>query len=238
MFASSIALAFNPDKLKNAPNSWTDFWDLRKYPGKRGLRRSAKYTLEIALLADGVAPSDIYRVLATRQGADRAFNKLDRIKANVIWWQAPAQPSVWLTSGNVVMSAADIFWIDAAQQQGKKLNINRSASIYDVNSWAIVKGNHNAADTYRFIAFASKPENQKVFSENIAYAPTNARAVPLLDAETADKLPTAGANLNGALAIDGQFWAHQGKVLEERFEKWAPPIRRQQDEEDDEDYTR
>src|SRR5882724_13557559 len=62
MFASSIALAFNPDKLKNAPNSWTDFWDLRKYPGKRGLRRSAKYTLEIALLADGVAPSDIYRV--------------------------------------------------------------------------------------------------------------------------------------------------------------------------------
>src|SRR6266852_3399632 len=69
IFAWSLALAYDADKVKRAPGSWADFWDVKKYPGKRGLRRSAKYTLEIALLADGVAPADVYKVLAVASGS-------------------------------------------------------------------------------------------------------------------------------------------------------------------------
>jgi len=63
----------------------------------RGLRRSAKYTLEIALLADGVAPADVYPMLATDAGLERAFRKLDQIKSDTIWWEAAAQPGVQLS---------------------------------------------------------------------------------------------------------------------------------------------
>src|SRR5882672_8716492 len=53
IFAWSTDLAYDASKVNGAPSSWADFWDVKKYPGKRGLRRSAKYTLEIALLATG-----------------------------------------------------------------------------------------------------------------------------------------------------------------------------------------
>ena len=46
-FVWSTVLAYNADKLKSAPTSWADFWDIKKFPGKRGLRKGAKYTLGI-----------------------------------------------------------------------------------------------------------------------------------------------------------------------------------------------
>src|SRR5579864_5021732 len=79
IFAWSVALAYDADRLKVAPRSWEDFWNFGKFPGKRGLRRSAKYTLEIALLADGVPVRNVYKVLETNAGVDRAFRKLDQI---------------------------------------------------------------------------------------------------------------------------------------------------------------
>ena len=67
-FVWSTVLAYNADKLASAPTSWVDFWDTKKFPGKRGLRKGAKYTLEFALMADGVAPKDVYKVLAGKDG--------------------------------------------------------------------------------------------------------------------------------------------------------------------------
>ncbi|MDP2771391.1 MAG: extracellular solute-binding protein, partial [Giesbergeria sp.] len=75
-FVWSTVLAYDGDKLKNAPTSWADFWDMKKFPGKRALRKGARYNLEFALMADGVPPAEVYKVLATKDGAERAFKKL------------------------------------------------------------------------------------------------------------------------------------------------------------------
>jgi putative spermidine/putrescine transport system substrate-binding protein len=40
-FVWSTVLAYNADKLKTAPTGWADFWDTKKYPGKRGMKKSA-----------------------------------------------------------------------------------------------------------------------------------------------------------------------------------------------------
>ena len=61
----SVAIAYDTDKLAQAPASWADFWDVKKIPGKRGLRKRAVYNLEFALLADGVKVEDVYSVLST-----------------------------------------------------------------------------------------------------------------------------------------------------------------------------
>lgn len=85
----SVALTYDGNKLTgdNVPKSWADFWDVEKFPGKRGLRKGAKYALEVALLADGVAPDELYDVLGTPEGVDRAFAKLDELRPNLIWWK-------------------------------------------------------------------------------------------------------------------------------------------------------
>jgi putative spermidine/putrescine transport system substrate-binding protein len=235
IFTWAQALAYS-DQLRDAPRAWADFWNMRKYPGKRGLRRSAKYTLEIALLADGVNPKDVYATLATEAGVARAFHKLDQIRKNTVWWEAAAQPGALLAAGTVSMSSGYTLWFDPEQERNRHLRIVWRQSLYDIDSWAIPKGSPKRDDAYRFIAFASSAEHQKGLSEQITYGPTNRNAVELLPARLAGDLPSSPPNLAGALRIDTAFWIAHGDALERRFNTWAPAICRQQDDEDDDDY--
>src|SRR6266700_2425004 len=59
-FYSSVLAYSQKTFPKDAPNSWVDFWDVKKFPGRRALRNHPIATLEAALMADGVAPDKLY----------------------------------------------------------------------------------------------------------------------------------------------------------------------------------
>ncbi len=220
-FVWSTVLAYNGDRLKTAPTSWADFWDVQKFPGKRGMRKGARYNLEFALMADGVKPADVYKVLATKEGADRAFRKLTELKPHIQWWEAGAQPPQFLVAGDVAMTTAYNGRIDAAQREGKNLKITWTGGIYDLDYWVIPKGSPNREAAHRFIAIASSPEAQANYARLISYGPTNNKALALLDNKVLDQLPTSAANSRDALRFDIRFWADQGEALEKRFAAWA-----------------
>ncbi|MDU6376533.1 MAG: ABC transporter substrate-binding protein, partial [Bradyrhizobium sp.] len=217
----STGLAYDGDKIKDAPKSWADFWDTAKYPGKRGLRKGAKYTLEFALMADGVPATDVYKVLKTKEGVDRAFKKLDALKADIIWWEAGAQPLQLLSSGQVAMTSV---------YNGRISNINRTEgkhfgfvfpnSIYAVDSWVVLKGSPNKDAAMNFIAFASQAENQAKLPEYIAYGLPNIAAARLVPEKFAAELPTTPDNLKQAIALDVGFWTDNSEELSKRFNAW------------------
>lgn len=217
----SMALAYNTDKFKVAPTGWNDFWDVQKFPGKRSLRKGAKYTLEAALMADGVAYADIYKVLATKEGVERAFHKLDQIKPDIQWWEAGAQPMQFLASGDVVMSTAFNGRVFAAQESGAHVQVVWKGSIYAIDSWAIPKGSKNKSLAEQFIAFSLRPENQKIHTQKLGYGSTNERTAALLDPALAARLNTAPGNLEQAMPIDSEFWVNHGEELEQRFNAWV-----------------
>lgn len=221
VFVWSTVMAYNADKLKAAPVTWADFWDVQKFPGKRGMRKGARYNLEFALMADGVKPADVYKVLATKDGAERAFKKLTALKPHIQWWEAGAQPPQFLVAGDVVMSTAYNGRIDAANREGKNLKITWTGGIYDLDYWVIPKGTPNKDAALKFIAFASTPDAQAEYAKNIAYGPTNTKALSKLDAKVLANLPTAPANAKDALQFNLGFWADQGEALEKRFASWA-----------------
>jgi putative spermidine/putrescine transport system substrate-binding protein len=220
-FVWATVLAYNADKLKTPPATWAEFWDTKKFPGKRGLRKGAKFTLEIALLADGVKPDEVYKVLATKDGVERAFKKLDQIKPQIQWWEAGAQPPQMLAAGDLVMSSAYNGRIATAQKEGKNLKIVWAGMIYDADYWAITKGTTKLDAAYKFIQFASQPAPQGVFSTEITYGPTNLKAIGGLSPAIAAELPTAPANLKNSVANNTQFWVERGEELEQRFNAWA-----------------
>ena len=115
-----FVLGYDKDKLKTAPKSWADFFDTKTFPGKRGLRKGAKPTLEFALIGDGVAPKDVYKMLGTEAGVERAFKKLDTIKNDIVCWEAGSQPIQLLASGEVAMTSVYNGRIDAANLNDKK----------------------------------------------------------------------------------------------------------------------
>jgi putative spermidine/putrescine transport system substrate-binding protein len=213
VFVWSTVMAYDSAKLKTSPKTWADFWDVKKFAGKRGLRKGARYNLEFALMADGVKPTDVYKVLATKEGADRAFKKLSELKPSIQWWEAGAQPPQFLVAGDVVMSTAYNGRIDAANREGRKLAITWNGGIYDLDYWVIPKGTPNKAKALEFIAFASTPEAQAEYAKNIAYGPTNTKALAKLDAKVLADLPTAPANAKDALQFNIKFWADQGEEL-------------------------
>jgi len=221
IFVWSTVLGYNSEKLKTAPTGWKDFWDVKKIPGKRGMRKTALYNLEFALMADGVLAKDVYKVLATKEGVDRAFKKLDEIKPFIQWWEAGAQPPQFLVAGDVVMSTVFNGRIDAARREGKALNVVWDGGIYDLDYWAIPKGTPNKDLALEYIAFSVAPAQQAAYAKNIAYGPVNQAAIKMLDAKTLADLPNAPANSKNAVLLDGAFWTDHGEELQQRFTAWA-----------------
>jgi putative spermidine/putrescine transport system substrate-binding protein len=103
-----VALFYDEARIKNGAQTYADLFDLQRFPGKRSFRAGPKMTLEIALMADGVAPQDVYKVLATKAGQDRAFAKLDTIKPSIVWWKSGAQPLQLVGSGEVAYAVGYI----------------------------------------------------------------------------------------------------------------------------------
>src|SRR5688572_31350122 len=59
-------------------------------------------TLFRSLMADGVPATDVYKVLKTKEGVDRAFKKLDALKADIIWWRSEEHTSELQSQSNLV----------------------------------------------------------------------------------------------------------------------------------------
>ena len=215
----SMVMAYDSTKLARAPQSWADFWNVREFPGKRGLRKGAKYTLEVALLADGVKAEDL-KVLATPEGVGRAFAKLDQLAEHPV--VGGRRPAAAMAGGR---RRGDERGLQRAHRRcaegGVKLAIVWPGSLYDPEYWAVVKGTPNKALAEKFIAFASQPQTQKVFSEQIPYGPVHKGTLALLPKTVQEALPTAPANLEGARAVDAEFWVDHGEELEQRFNAWA-----------------
>jgi len=217
-----FVLGYDKDKIKDAPSGWADFFDLKKFPGKRSLRNGPKTTLEIALIGDGVAPKDVYKVLGTPEGVDRAFKKLDTIKSELIFWKSGAQPPQLLASGEVALTSVYNGRVDAANRNDKRnFGMVWNGALYTMDSWVILKGSDNLASAYKFLEFVGRPELEAKLPDAIAYGVPNKKANALIDPKRLEVLGTSPANIANAVPINTAFWLENSDRLTERFNKWA-----------------
>jgi putative spermidine/putrescine transport system substrate-binding protein len=217
----ATVIAYDTTKLNPGPTSIKDLFDLQKFPGKRGLQKNPFVNLEWALIADGVAIADVYKVLSTPEGVDRAFKKLDTIKSQTVWWEAGAQPPQLLADGQVVITSA---WngriFNAVQKDKKPFKIVWDAQGFDWDWWSIPKGGPRVDLAYKFITYSSQPGPMANQTKYISYGPANKDAIPNVDPAVLPNLPTAPDNMKTALIVDPQFWADKGEELRTRFNAW------------------
>ncbi len=217
----STVYAYDTTKFKTPPTTIADFFDLQKFPGKRGIRKSPKAILEWALMADGVPAKDVYKVLATPAGQDRAFKKLDTIKGAIVWWEAGAQAPQLLADGAVSMTMAYNGRIYDAQHNDKKpFKIVWDGQVYDFEYWGIATGTKHKAAAENFVTFATDASRIADLSRYIAYAPPRKSAIARTDPDMLPNLPTAPANFTNGLQIDPGFWADNLDVINKRFQSW------------------
>lgn len=220
--AWSTLITYNKDQFKGKePKKIADFFDLKNFPGKRGLRKSPEGALEWALLADGVAPGDVYKVLATPAGVNRALKKLDTIKSSLVWWETGAQPAQLLADGEVTMTSAYNGRIYAAMMNDKKpFGFIWDGQVKNVEGYVIVKGSKNAKEAQQFIHYATQPDVLAKLAPLTANGPLRKSSMQLVDAKTAPYLPTAPGNQPGSIDVDVAFWADHGDDLNQKFSVW------------------
>ena len=224
----STIYAYDSSKMENGPSTMADFFDLEKFPGKRGMRKTPKANLEMALIADGAAPDEVYELLSTDEGIDRAFAKLDTIKDQVVWWEAGAQPPQLLADGEVVMTTAyngRIF--NAVAAEDKPFTIVWDGQVYDLDLWVIPKGAPNKDLAMEFLAFSTATEQLANQASWISYGPARKSSSPLVgsyatkpDLDMGPQMPTAPENFKTAIQNDFEFWADNQDELNERFNAW------------------
>jgi putative spermidine/putrescine transport system substrate-binding protein len=217
---TDTALAWDKDKLPITP-SWADFWDVAKYPGKRGLRKDVRGNLEIALMADGVAAGDVYRTLASADGQDRAFRKLDQLKPYIVWWSSEAEAAKILASGDVLMTSAPSGQIATAGETGhRSFGLQFAGSLYQMDSWVIAKGSPALRHAQEFLYFTGMPAIEMRLLRQSGQSGLVKGLNEGLPPELLAISPANPANQNGALRIDSGFWHDNLPKLHQRFDGW------------------
>ena len=223
----STIYAYRSDLLVGAkPSTMADFFDLEEFPGRRGMRRSPYGNMEFALVADGVPVDQVYAVLSTPAGVDRAFRKLDSIKDQVVWWEAGAQPPQLLADGEVVMTTAyngRIFNAQVAENQ--PFEIVWDGQVLDHSQLAIPAGAPNLERALEFLAYAARPESMAAMSQYISYSPVRHSAVALVGShetgiEMEPHMPATPERLERSVFNDWEWWADYGEEINDRFGAW------------------
>ncbi len=219
--AGSYIVAYDKAKLGNKiPDRLEDFFDLKKFPGKRGMKKEPQVNLEWALLADGVPVEKIYDTLTTPAGVERAFKKLDTIKPQIVWWNAGAQPPQLLASGEVTMTSAYNGRIyDANIKDKRNFGIVWDGQIIVPDMWAVIKGSKNTSAAMDFVYFSTSTKPLAEQTKYISYIPARKSSLPLVDQDVRAWLP--GSWRKGrSFQTNAAWWADYGDELNQKFAAW------------------
>ncbi|MYA36325.1 MAG: ABC transporter substrate-binding protein [Gammaproteobacteria bacterium] len=225
---SATIVAYNDELFPGEkPAALEDYFDLEKFPGRRGMRRVPVVNLEFALIADGVPLDEVYATLDTEAGIARAFAKLDTIKDQIVFWEAGAQPPQMLADQEVVMTTAYNGRIFNAQVlEDQPFTIIWNGHVQETGGMGIVLGTPRLELAKRFIEFLSRPENLAQISRYISYSPARYSANALVSThldtgiEMAPHMPASERNTRRALNSDWLWWADNRDEMNERFSVW------------------
>ena len=211
-------ISYNTEKYtaETAPKNWAEFFDTKKFPGKRAMWQYPVTVLEAALLADGVTVDKLYPL-----DLDRAFKKLDTIKDSIVWWNKGAQPAQMLSTGEADLALGWSGRILTAKDEGSPVAVNYNQAMRIAAGWVIPKGAPNKANAMKFLNFVSSAKMQAAFSTRIPYGSTNPDAVKLLTPEQLERIGQSPEQIKHEFYINNDYWADNLNTVVERFNSWV-----------------
>ena len=184
----------------------------------------------MALVADGVKPDQVYTVLATEDGIERAFRKLSKLQGNLEFWSSGEEPVEMLRNGQVVMTTAYSGRTGAAALEGDTfIRTVFDGQVVEEEWLVVVKNAPNRQIAIEFLAHVAQPRQQAEQARWIPYGPMRRSALVLIEKgepwfHTGEPvlpyLPTTTSRLNRSVFSDSSFWAENSAAITERFATW------------------
>jgi putative spermidine/putrescine transport system substrate-binding protein len=210
-------LVYRKDKFPNGgPQSWADFWDVKKFPGDRCLYNRPFTCLAFALLADGVPKEQLYPM-----DFDRAFRKMDEIKPHIkVWWTQGSQSQQLIRDGEVDMIGMWSARAASLVEQGVPLTLVWNGAESYTSLWFPPRGAPKADLAWQFANFASQPERQAEFTKILPYGPANPEAVPLVPESRMRLTPSWPENKKLSFQHDAAWLAPRLGAIRDRWTQW------------------
>ncbi|MDA9489699.1 ABC transporter substrate-binding protein [Bradyrhizobium sp. CCBAU 11361] len=213
----AAGVAWDPKKYGAGkhPANLAEFFDIKKFPGRRCLRKEPDGALEAALLADGVAPKDIYPL-----DLERAFKVLDRIKPGIVWASATTQTISLVQTGEVDFSYTYNNRVKATNEPGggMPLAFSLDQNLIFTSPLAVLKGAPNKENAMKLIAYMLRPEVQARMDNQLGFLPVSKKALPMLSLEARKWQPDL-SNPNN-LMMSNEYWADNFESVSRRFQEW------------------
>jgi putative spermidine/putrescine transport system substrate-binding protein len=212
-------MAWNTDKIKDGPQSWADFWDVKKFPGPRGLYKLMYYNYEATMLAAGVAMNEIYPV--TDEKVEQMFAKLAELKPHIsVWWDSGAQPGQLLSSGELAMSSAWDGRIKAVKKENAPVDFTYRDGIAWGNVVVVPKGTPYKDMVMDLINYSLSLEAQTVVAKSGVYAPALSAAAAQASEEVRKTYASAPENMEHMLVLNEQQAAMYMKKYTTRWQEF------------------
>lgn len=198
-----------------------------RFPGGRALRKRPDALLEWALVSYGVPPADLYKLLSTERGIKLAFERLDRIRDDIVWWTDPERAVELLASEEASFASGyNGRFFNARVVQQEPIEIIWDAQLYQLEVWGILANAPNPEIAERFIRFATRTESLARQTRYIAYGPTRRSAIRRVGdhvttgIDMSIHMPTYPAHMDRAIEKDVEWYAETRETLTERFDAW------------------
>lgn len=213
----SYNLGYNTDAFpgNKHPRNWSEFFDTKRFPGRRSVNGDVEGMLEIALLADGVHPKDLYPL-----DVDRAFKKLDTIKGDAVFWSTNSQSQQLLVNGECSCGVINNGRIYDAVKKGGHLGIVWEQNLQEVDYLVVPKGARDVSVAMGLVNEMTRAHSQAKTANLMALAPTNTAAFKYIDAKVKPWLPTNPTNAKKGFVISAPYWRKNQHKLSERWEQW------------------
>ncbi|MCG6115002.1 MAG: ABC transporter substrate-binding protein [Mesorhizobium sp.] len=225
----STIISYNTEMFEEGaqPNSIEDFFNVEDFPGQRAIQDRPAGNLEWALYADGVPIDEIYDMLETEEGVDRAFAKLDTIKDSLVFWTEGAQAPQLLADKEVSFATGYNGRIFAASEvENQPFSIIWDGQIVEWDGWVIPAGGANEEAVLEYVRWATDTQRLADQAKYISYGPARASSGPMVG-EHADlgidmmvHMPSYEANYTAPIVLNNEFWTDYGDELRERFGNW------------------
>ena len=213
----------------NPPTEVCALFDTETWPGKRAIEKRPVANMEWALLCDGVPFSEVYDLLATDEGQDRALAKLDTIKDDVIWWSAGADTPQLLADGEIVLgSTYNGRLFSVIEEQKQPVEILWDWQMFDLDGWIIPAGlsEERQKRALDYLYFATDTQRLADQAKYISYGPARKSSAPLvgkhadLGIDMAPHMPNDPENAKTTFLFNYEFWADYRDDIDAKWQAW------------------
>lgn len=216
-YTFSRNIYWNTDEIPGGLDSWEDVFDTTGNPGTRGFLSLPWGILEGALIADGVAVDDLYPL-----DLDRAFDKLDEIRDDTVFFQSNGDLQNAIGAGEVVAGYANLARLKTvAETGGTPIEYTWTGAVLSIQQLVVPKGAPNKPAALAAIEYSLSDDAQQGILESLGYTPSVKSVLDSLDESTLSDLPgTEETASDETFSISTDWWAENGAETLTRWQEW------------------